>query len=61
MQVRAGPLRSCSWSDQFDVDSVGVSGKGFEIGSIAGQDGPSGLGERDEQSVDCRAGPSPAP
>ena len=56
--VAAG--RTTCQSDDFDVHGVGVSGQGFEVGSIAGQDGASGFGERNEQSVDCRAGPSPA-
>ena len=32
------------WSDQLDVDGVGVCGERFEIRPIAGEDGAAGFG-----------------
>jgi hypothetical protein len=43
-------------SDQLDQDSVRMRGQGFDVGAISCEDGASGLGDRNDERVDSRAG-----
>ena len=39
-------------SDCLDRDVVGMGGEGFDIGSVAGEDGAAGFCEGDDDRVD---------
>ena len=50
----AGDGSSPTWrSDCLDRDAVGVGSEGFDVRSVAGEDGAAGLGEGDDDCVDC--------
>lgn len=49
--VRA-PALDRQRSDDLDGHCVGVSGQRFDVGSVAGQNRPAGLGDRDNERVD---------
>lgn len=50
----AGDGSSPTWrSDCLDRDAVGVGSEGFDVRSVAGEDGAAGFGEGDDDRVDC--------
>lgn len=47
-----GKFRRAEGSGRLDGDVVGVGGKGFDICSIAGEDGAAGFSEGHDDGVD---------
>jgi hypothetical protein len=43
-------------SDDLDGNSAGVGGERFDVGSVTGENRPTGLGESNNESTDCGSG-----